>query len=204
MFHSLPKGERSGTTAAGIRTIVVATLLSAALGYPDLAGGIAMLVALYSVGRHVSSDQWGYVGLIAESSVPGFDYLLGAMTAAAVGFGLVVLSAVWYVGRRVRARAERAAQIERERAAEAHRAVQEERTRIARELHDVVAHRVSLMTVQAGAARAVAADDPQAALQAMEAVEHAGRQALDELRHLLGVLRPSGDGENARSPAGPR
>jgi signal transduction histidine kinase len=69
----------------------------------------------------------------------------------------------------------------------------EERTRIARELHDVVAHRVSLMTVQAGAAKAVAAQDPEGALRAMSAVEEAGRQALDELRHLLGVLRPETD-----------
>jgi signal transduction histidine kinase len=71
--------------------------------------------------------------------------------------------------------------------------VTEERTRIARELHDVVAHRVSLMTVQAGAAKAVAAEDPEGALRAMGAVEEAGRQALDELRHLLGVLRPETD-----------
>jgi signal transduction histidine kinase len=71
--------------------------------------------------------------------------------------------------------------------------VTEERTRIARELHDVVAHRVSLMTVQAGAAKAVAAQDPEGALRAMGAVEDAGRQALDELRHLLGVLRPETD-----------
>jgi signal transduction histidine kinase len=99
----------------------------------------------------------------------------------------------WYVGRRLRLRQERAAQLLREQAAEARRIVTEERARIARELHDVVAHRVSLMTVQAGAAKAVAAGDPAAALQAMGAVEEAGRQALAELRHLLGVLRPRTD-----------
>ena len=105
-------------------------------------------------------------------------------------FGAVVMFVAWYVGRRLRLRSERAAQLLEEQAAEARRIVIEERTRIARELHDVVAHRVSLMTVQAGAAKAVAAEDPEGALRAMAAVEEAGRQALDELRHLLGVLRP--------------
>ncbi len=173
---------------------VIATALAAGIGYSQMGGGLAMLVALYSVGRHASSDLWSYFGLVGASAVFGLDYLLGNLTAAAVGFGLVVMSMAWYIGTRVRMRAEHAAQLEREQAAEAHRAVAEERTRIARELHDVVAHRVSLMTVQAGAARTIAADNPQAALQAMEAVEHAGREALDELRHLLGVLRPKADG----------
>src|SRR4029453_520775 len=112
------------------------------------------------------------------------------VTAVEIGFGFVVAFVVWYSGRRLRIRSERAAQLEREQAAEARRAVAEERTRIARELHDVVAHRVSLMTVQAGAAKTVAADDPEAASQAMQAVEAAGRQALTELRHLLHVRRP--------------
>ena len=173
---------------------LVATLLAAAIGYRDLAGGYAVLVALYSAGRYVDDERWSYVGLAGSFSCVAFDYLTGETTAVAVGFGLVVLSAVWYVGRRLRTREEDAEERRREQAADADRAVQAERTRIARELHDVVAHRVSLMTVQAGAAKTVASDDPQAALQAMEAVEHAGRQALDELRHLLGVLRPSADG----------
>ena len=173
---------------------LIVTLLAAAMGYRDLAGGYAVLVALYSVGRYVDDERWSYVGLAGTFSCVGFDYLTGETNAVAVGFGLVVLSAVWYVGRRLRTREEDAEERRREQAADADRAVQAERTRIARELHDVVAHRVSLMTVQAGAAKTVALDDPQAALQAMEAVEHAGRQALDELRHLLGVLRPSADG----------
>jgi len=173
---------------------VIATALAAGIGYSQMGGGLAMLVALYSVGRHASSDLWSYIGLGGASAVFGLDYLLGELTAAAVGFGLVVVSMAWYIGKRVRMRAEHAAQLERERAADADRAVAEERTRIARELHDVVAHRVSLMTVQAGAAKTIVGDDPQAALQAMEAVEHAGREALDELRHLLGVLRPKAEG----------
>lgn len=173
---------------------VIATALATGIGYTQMGGGLAMLVALYTVGRHASSDLWSYVGLGGAAAVFGLDYLLGELTAAATGVGLVVMSMAWYIGTRVRMRAEQAAQREREQAAEAHRAVADERTRIARELHDVVAHRVSLMTVQAGAARTVAGDDPQAALAAMEAVEHAGREALEELRHLLGVLRPKADG----------
>lgn len=68
-------------------------------------------------------------------------------------------------------------------------AVAEERVRIARELHDIVAHGVSLMTIQIAAARRVAATKPEAADQALAAAEQAGRQSLAELRSLLAVLR---------------
>jgi signal transduction histidine kinase len=157
--------------------------------------GIAMLVALYSVGRYVTDDRWSYAALAGALVVVTISSFNDAVTVAQLGFGLVLTWFVWYVGRRLRIRGERAALLEREQAAEARRAVVEERTRIARELHDVVAHRVSLMTVQAGAAKTIAADDPEGASRAMHAVETAGRQALDELRHLLGVLRPEADGE---------
>ena len=166
--------------------------VSSALGYPE-EGGFAMLVALYSVGRYVTDDRWSYIGLGGALVVAFISGLVDGAPAGELAFGFVVLSVVWYIGRRIRVRGERAAQYEREQAAEAGRAVAEERTRIARELHDVVAHRVTLMTVQAGAAKTVAADDPEGALRAMEAVEHAGRQALSELRHLLGVLRPEAE-----------
>ena len=174
---------------------LAATVPSAGLGDAETVG-IAMMFALYSVGRRASNDRWGYIALGGALAFVTISSLIHEETPAALGFGLCFTFVVWYTGRRLRIRGERAAQLEREQAAEARRAVAEERTRIARELHDVVAHRVSLMTVQAGAAKTVAADDPEAASQAMHAVENAGRQALDELRHLLGVLRPETDVED--------
>jgi signal transduction histidine kinase len=179
--------------------VVFAVTLGAALlslGLRDAGTvGIAMLFALYSVGRYLTDDRWGYIALGGALVFVTSSSLVDTVTVAQIGFGLLLTFFVSYVGRRLRIRGERAALLEREQAAEARRAVAEERTRIARELHDVVAHRVSLMTVQAGAAKTIAADDPEGASQAMHAVEKAGRQALDELRHLLGVLRPEADGE---------
>jgi signal transduction histidine kinase len=156
---------------------------------------IAMMFALYSVGRYVTDDRWSSIPLGGALVFVTASSLVDEVTVAQIAFGLFFTFVVWYLGRRLRIRGERAALLEREQAAEARRAVAEERTRIARELHDVVAHRVSLMTVQAGAAKTIAADDPEGASRAMHAVETAGRQALDELRHLLGVLRPDADGE---------
>jgi signal transduction histidine kinase len=84
--------------------------------------------------------------------------------------------------------------LERERESAASAAVDAERGRIAAELHDIVSHTVSLMVVQASAAREVLPSSPASAAAAMEAVEEAGRSALTELRHLLGLLAPDADG----------
>ena len=177
---------------------LVASALSWGLGFTD--GPVSLMVALYSAGRYATNDQWSYYGVGGAIALVGIRAFINPQPAADIGGALLALFVVWYTGRRIRIRGdylrllqERAAQLEREQADEACRAVAKERTRIARELHDVVAHRVSVMTVQAGAAKTVAADDPAGALQAMEAVEQAGRQALGELRHLLGVLRPEAE-----------
>lgn len=87
----------------------------------------------------------------------------------------------------------RAIQAEREREESARHAVFEERVRIARELHDVVAHHVSMMGVQAGAARVVLARDRVKAQQALTAIEISSRQAVAEMNRLLGFLRQAGD-----------
>ena len=91
--------------------------------------------------------------------------------------------------RELPARAER---LEREHADAAERAVAEERQRIARELHDVIAHSVSVMTVQAGAVRRLLTPEQEKERQALESVEATGRDALTEMRRLVGLLREQG------------
>jgi signal transduction histidine kinase len=104
----------------------------------------------------------------------------------------VLFAIAWLAGYALRERAAHAEAAE-QRAARAEHAVFEERVRIARELHDVVAHHVSMMGVQAGAARLVIDRDPEKAKDALSAIETSSRQAVAELHRLLGFLRQAGD-----------
>ena len=121
----------------------------------------------------------------------------------------LLFSIGWLVGFALRERAdeasaaqERAARAEREREVMARVAVAEERTRIAREMHDVVAHAVSVMVLQVGAVRhRMSGSDPEN-LRALENVERAGRAALTEMRRLLGALRVHDDGDELRAHVG--
>jgi signal transduction histidine kinase len=118
------------------------------------------------------------------------------------------LAAAWFIGDSVAARrryqAGLAEQAERERAAEAELArqqVREERVRIARELHDVVAHTLAVITVQAGVGRRLMARRPEEASTALESIETIGRTAQEELRVVLGLLRDEQTGTAALAPA---
>jgi signal transduction histidine kinase len=97
---------------------------------------------------------------------------------------------------RERELAERASELQREREEKARRAVFEERVRIARELHDVVAHHVSVMGIQAGAARRVLDRHPEKAIGVLNSIETSSRQAVAELHRLLGFLRRSGEADH--------
>jgi signal transduction histidine kinase len=132
----------------------------------------------------------------------------GVSVAVEAVEGLLPLAAAWFIGDAVAARrryqAGLAEQAERERAAEAERAgqqVREERVRIARELHDVVAHSLAVVTVQAGVGKRLMARRPEAASGALESIEMIGRTAQQELRVVLGLLREEGIGDTELSPA---
>jgi signal transduction histidine kinase len=159
---------------------------------------LGVIVALYTVASRcerpvsIRAASWAAVpitvGVIVNSSTGGIIPKLAL-------FGIA-----WVVGDNVRTRRaylaeleDRAARLEREREERAERAVIDERTRIARELHDVIAHNVSVMVVQASAGEDVFDTDPARARESLSAVASTGRAALTELRRLLGVIRADDD-----------
>jgi signal transduction histidine kinase len=161
----------------------------------SLAPYLVILVATYSVAAHGSTRaSWVGLGL----SVAG-EVLLVVRTTndlADYAFILTFLVGAWLAGRGMRIRQQRAdelfrravrAEVEREERARA--AVAEERGRIARELHDVISHGVSVMVVQAGAAEQVLDSDPDQVRASLRAIQQAGRDARLELRRMLGLLR---------------
>ncbi|GAA4891890.1 histidine kinase [Stackebrandtia albiflava] len=130
---------------------------------------------------------------------------LPAALAAAVAATLVLAIALAHTRRLHRRALERQRWLlEREHQHTTRVAVDAERARIARELHDIVSHNVSLMVVQANAAREVLDTMPREAAGALTAVETAGRDTMTELRHLLGVLAPDQNGEDDDPPLAPQ
>ena len=131
---------------------------------------------------------------------PEFEAIVNSAFAFSIAYNLAFFMSGWMIGdifrtRRAREEAlvERTQQLEVERELRARRAVLDERLRIARELHDVVAHHVSVMGVQAGGARRVLEKDPDATAVALGTIETSSRQAIGELRRLVSFLRTEGE-----------
>src|SRR5262245_6076356 len=155
---------------------------------------VALLVAAYSVAAYSESPR----------AVTGLAYAL-ALSLVFVGnagdaaFAAVLFSGAWVAGRTVRRQNLLFDALAREQAARERAAAADERARLARELHDVIAHSVSTMVVQAEAGESLLERDPERARAAFVSITSSGRQALTELRRMLGLLR-SADGETALRP----
>jgi signal transduction histidine kinase len=160
-----------------------------------------VVLATYTAAAHVDRER--FVRLSLPISISG---TVAALVVAYPGTNWVevLISATFAAGLpmllgRIGFNRRRRIDVDRERAARD--AVAEERARIARELHDVVAHAMSVMVVQAGAARSVLDDDPAAARAAIGRIESTGRDGLTEMRRLIGILKADGaDADRAPQP----
>jgi signal transduction histidine kinase len=183
--------------------VLVAFIVLAAIGElfligpPDSLTQVLMLLTVtYSVGAHADGRR-GAAGL--GIGVAGVGVVAVLYDPSDVVFPIVFfVVSPWLVGRLLRntmltARelAERAELAEHAREDEERRAVMAERNRVARELHDVLAHNLSVVVVQAGAARRIVGRDPERAAEVAALIELTGREALAELRHLFGPVRRS-------------
>ena len=179
------------------------------LGYVNGTALLDVMIALYTVATIVSSREALIAGLVTLvcllvttaignpfGALGGGEFLIPGEIVAAVSIGVALGNRRAYL----RAVEERADQAERTREEEAARRVDAERLRIARELHDAVAHTLSMINVQAGAAAHVARDHPEQAAAALEAIRLASKEGLREMRSIVNVLRQSDEAE-ATQPA---
>jgi len=187
-----------------------ASLVESVTSDPRAPVAMAAVVALYTVAASTDRPTTWRVGLLTMSVLTAAAMLGGplpwyaqenlgifAWTGMAAAAGDAVRSRRAFI-HAIRERAERA---ERTREEEARRRVAEERLRIARDLHDVVAHHIALVNVQAGVAAHVMDKRPDQAKEALAHVREASRSALNELRATVGLLRQSGDPEAPTEPA---
>jgi signal transduction histidine kinase len=201
--HTLALAFRRMFPVAVLATMVVTGALLPVVGVPPFVPGPVILLAVYTVAatRGMAVSLAGLAASCLALLVQGLDPS-GTATWA------LIMTGSWMLGHYVRTRRvyaaeleERAAQLERAQAELADQAVAAERLRIARELHDVVAHAMSVIAVQAGVGAHVIDAQPEEARRALAAIEVTSRGGLAELRRLLGVLRDDTDGHASRVPA---
>lgn len=186
------------------------SVIESVTGDPRAPVAMSAVIALYTVASTTDRPTTWRVGLLTMTVLTGAAMLAGPLPwyaqenvaiLAWTGIGATAGDAVRSRRAVVRAIRERAERAERTREEEARRRVAEERLRIARDLHDVVAHHIALVNVQAGVAAHVMDKRPDQAKEALAHVREASRSALNELRATVGLLRQSGDPEAPTEPA---
>lgn len=190
--------------------IQAAALVQIGLGVGLLVADVLLLLAVYNLAVRM---RWQVSAAAAAVTVAwlliavGPALSLGHLSIGDVGVLVAVIAWAWTWGRLVQTRRryigslhERAEQLEREKAAEATMAATAERTRIAREIHDVVSHSLSVMVVMSDGAATTIDAEPAGSKTAMLAVRDTGRTALADMRRMLGVLRDGEPGSRAPQP----
>ena len=206
LLQTLPLAVRRWRPV-GVLAVVAAAALGAAIARDGGGlGPVCVLVALYSVAAHCPRRQAAWAGIAAwaaltwpllrEGGGPGGPQQIGLAAAISLGFPALA----WLSGAYVSELRDRAARSRREQELETGRAVAEEQARVGRELHDVIAHTLSVIIIQAGAAEDVFGTRPQAARQALGSIGAAGRQALAELRRVLAAVRPQAGEQEGWAP----
>jgi signal transduction histidine kinase len=165
-------------------------------------------LAFYAVGSRTEGIRLVVAAGLSPAALFAAFHLSGAdlgtslvVPAVMTGVGLVVGRALGVLRFEANVFAERETELERERDEEARVAVAEERRRIARELHDVIGHSISVMGVEAGVVRSVLRDDQVREREALLRVERTGRQAVGEMRRLIGLLRTADDAFDGPAPS---
>jgi signal transduction histidine kinase len=207
LLHTLPLVARRRFPGAVLAVCVASGLAITALGVPPSFLGPAMPVAVYSVAAY--GRRWvSLAGLVVAELGLAAVWLTPAMLErSSFLFFMGFIAVAWVLGHFVGDRQvyvaqleERTAELEQAREELARRAVAEERLRLARELHDVVAHAMSVIAVQSGVGAHVADSRPEEVGKALAAIEVTSRGALEELRRLLGVLRQDSEVQASLTP----
>lgn len=204
---TIPLGLRRRFPVAVLITVTTAAAVGFAALY-DLSAQtqpdkfLIFLIAIYSVAAHADRRRAVLAGIYTAAAVVAID--LPAVLAGSVPddvYAWLLYALAFAAGRALRRRKQQAAELvhvaqvqQAERKQLERRAVADERSRIARELHDVIAHSLSVIVVQAAAEQRVLPESNESTREVLDAIERTGRQALVELRHLLGVVRRTDEG----------
>jgi signal transduction histidine kinase len=194
-------------TAPVVTALLVLVALGALGNFPAFPAWVTFLIVFYSLGRYAAERRSAAAAFALLAATVLHDLLVQDPESITDLVGpWIMLAGVWAIGRAVRVQGrqasrerERADRLAREREERARRAVAEERARMARELHDVVAHSVSLIAVQAQAVQRLLEGEERAAREGIDSIERVARQTATEMRRLLGILGSQGDGA-ARGP----
>jgi signal transduction histidine kinase len=166
----------------------------------EIPQAVPLLLGLYAVGAYENRRRGLFIAFIAVEVLIGISAAAGPATGDETANTAWVIAAL-AIGAVVRGRRERARLAEQRRLEDARRMVDQERLRIARELHDVVAHSIATISVQAGMAAHVFDTEPEQARAALREIRQVSKDALHELRATLGVLRSAGDRADERAPS---